>query len=412
MSPSTALEHTTYYVDRAAELLELPGYVRKQLVTPHREVRVEINIVLEDGGIGTFIGYRVQHDKARGPFKGGLRYHPEVDADEVTALASLMSWKTALVDVPFGGAKGGISCDPHELSGRELQQLTRRFVDGIHDVIGDKQDIPAPDMNTNAQVMAWIFDQYGKYHGYAPGVVTGKPVDLGGSRGREAATGRGCVDALEELLQALDDGLEGKKVAIQGFGNVGSWAARVLVERGAKVVAISDTTGTYVNDEGIDVASAVRHVQTHVYLEGWDGGERRPRDEVLVHDCDVLLPAAIGGVITKDVAKEMRARIVVEGANGPTTPEAHEVLVHRGVHVLPDIYANAGGVTVSYFEWAQNMQHFYWGEDRVNDELRRIMRRAFRDLYETAKKHETDLRTAAFVLGVGRVERATALRGI
>ncbi|MFW5876755.1 MAG: Glu/Leu/Phe/Val family dehydrogenase [Myxococcota bacterium] len=407
-----ALEHATYYVDRAAEILELPGYVTKQLKTPHREVRIEINILLDDGGIGTFIGYRIQHDNARGPFKGGLRYHPAVDADEVTALASLMSWKTALVDLPFGGAKGGISCDPHELSRGERQQLTRRFVDGIQDIIGDKQDIPAPDMNTDAQVMAWIFDQYGKYHGYAPGVVTGKPVDLGGSRGREAATGRGCVYAAEELLHSLGDRLKGKRVAIQGFGNVGSWAARTLVDLGAKVVAIADTSGTYVNDKGLDIASAVEHLRSTWLLEGWDGGDRRPDEEVLVHDCDILIPAAIGGVITKDVAKEVRAGVLVEGANGPTTPDAHELLLERGVHVVPDIYANAGGVTVSYFEWAQNMQHFYWGEKQVDDELRRVMSRAFRELSQTAKRHDTDLRTAAFVLGVGRVERATALRGI
>jgi glutamate dehydrogenase (NAD(P)+) len=409
---AASLEHVHYFVEKACKVLDVPGYVVKQLKTPHREVKVEINVLLDDGSIGTFIGYRVQHDNARGPFKGGLRYHPEVDADEVTALASLMSWKTAIVDVPFGGAKGGVTCDTKELSPGELQQLTRRFVDGIQDVIGDKRDIPAPDMATNAQVMAWIFDQYGKYHGYAPGVVTGKPVDLGGSKGRDAATGRGCVLALEELLRSLDDRVEGKRIAVQGFGNVGSWAARLLAEMGARVVAIGDATGTYVAPEGLDIPSALEHMGSHRDLDGWDGGEHRPAQDVLTADCDVLIPAAIGGVITKDVAREMRATIVVEGANAPTTPEADEVLHQRGIHVIPDIYANAGGVTVSYFEWAQNMQHFYWGEDRVNDELRRIMARGFRDVAEVAKKHRTDLRTAAFILGVGRVERATTLRGI
>jgi glutamate dehydrogenase (NAD(P)+) len=407
-----ALDHVHYFVAKAAEALGLPTYVTKQLNTPHREVKVEITVLRDDGSIGTFIGYRIQHDNARGPFKGGLRYHEEVDAEEVTALASLMSWKTAIVDVPFGGAKGGVTCNANELSPGELQQLTRKFVDGIQDVIGDKRDIPAPDMATNAQVMAWIFDQYGKYHGYAPGVVTGKPVDLGGSRGREAATGRGCILALEELLASRDDRMEGKRIAIQGFGNVGSWAARIASDLGATVVAISDISGTYVNAEGLDVASAVEHVDAHRSLEGWDGGDRKPAQDVLTVDCDVLIPAAIGGVITKEVAPEIRASIVVEGANEPTTPEADEILHRRGVIVIPDVYANAGGVTVSYFEWAQNMQHFYWGEDRVNDELRRVMARAFRDLSETAKKHHTDLRSAAFILGVSRVARATALRGL
>lgn len=407
-----ALDHVQHFVGKAASVLDLPSYVVKQLNTPHREVKVEISVLRNDGSIGTFIGYRIQHDNARGPFKGGLRYHPEVDAAEVTALASLMTWKTAIVDVPFGGAKGGVTCAADELAPGELQQLTRKLVDGIQDIIGDKRDIPAPDMATNAQVMAWIFDQYGKYHGYAPGVVTGKPVDLGGSQGRDAATGRGCILALEEFLASRDDRLEGKRVAIQGFGNVGSAAARVAAEAGAKVVAISDVSGTYVNQGGLDVASALEHVRAHRVLDGWDGADRRGAQEVLVVDCDVLIPAAIGGVLTKEVAPEVRADVVVEGANEPTTPEADEILNRRGIHVLPDIYANAGGVTVSYFEWAQNMQHFYWGEDRVNDELRRVMARAFRDLAETAKKHRTDLRSAAFILGVSRVAHATALRGL
>jgi glutamate dehydrogenase (NAD(P)+) len=369
-------------------------------------------VPLASGEIGTFVGYRVQHDDARGPFKGGLRYHPEVDSEEVTALASLMTWKTAVVNVPFGGAKGGINCKVEALSAGELQAITRRFVDGIHDVIGDRQDIPAPDVNTNAQVMAWIFDQYGKYHGYSPGVVTGKPIEIGGSLGREAATGRGCVMATEELLASKGAELAGKRVVVQGFGNVGSWAARLYRERGARVVGIGDVTGGCVNPEGIDVEAAVAWVKSHRTLAGFQGGMALGNDALLTTDCDILVPAALGGVITREIASEVRAKLVVEGANGPTTPEGDEVLLKRGIDVVPDIFANAGGVTVSYFEWAQNMQHFYWDEERVNDELRRVMKRAFVDLTSTARSHGCDLRTAAFVLGVSRVTRATALRGL
>lgn len=406
------LEAAQYYFDRAAKVIDLPGDVSIQLKTPHREVRVECNIELDNGEIGTFIGYRVQHDDARGPFKGGLRYHHEVDAEEVRALAELMTWKTALIDVPFGGAKGGIAVDATKLSFEEQQRLTRKFVDGIHDVIGDKKDIPAPDVNTNAQTMAWIFDQYAKYHGYVPGVVTGKPVSLAGSVGREAATGRGCVFATEELLAALNEPLKDKRVVVQGFGNVGSWAARIYASLGARIVGIGDITGGYVNPEGIDVEAAVEHVRERRNLEGFGGAQHVDGDALLVHDCDILVPAALGGVLNKENANEVRAKIVVEGANGPTTPEADEILHRRGIHVLPDIYANAGGVTVSYFEWAQNMQHFYWDEERVNAELRRKMNRGFARLYETARRHACDMRTAAFIVAVERVWKATELRGL
>jgi glutamate dehydrogenase (NAD(P)+) len=354
----------------------------------------------------------VQHDNARGPFKGGLRYHHEVDSDEVTALATLMTWKTAVVDVPFGGAKGGISCDARKLSEDELQRLTRKFIDGIYDVIGEKKDIPAPDVNTNGRVMAWIFDQYGKYHGYAPGVVTGKPVEMAGSLGRTAATGRGVVFATEELLAALGDTIEGKRVVVQGFGNVGTWAARLYGELGAKIVGIADISGGYVNREGIDVESAIAHAEKNRSLEGFTGADKVEGAAILGVECDILVPAALGGVLHENNAKDVRAKYIVEGANGPTTPRADEIFHERGIHVVPDIYANAGGVTVSYFEWAQNMQHFYWDEDRVNTELRRIMKRSFASLHDLSKKHNTDLRTAAFVLGVGRVHEATRLRGL
>ena len=407
-----ALEATRHYFRKAADILELPKDAAIQLLTPAREVRVECNIPMDNGDIGTFIGYRVQHDNSRGPYKGGLRYHHEVDAEEVTALASLMTWKTAVVEVPFGGAKGGISCNARDLSAGEKQRLTRKFIDGLHDIIGAHSDIPAPDMNTDGQVMAWAFDQYAKYAGYAPGVVTGKPIELGGSEGRVAATGRGCVIATRELLAHLGDTMSGKRIAIQGFGNVGSWAARLYGELGAKIVAISDISGGYANPEGIDVDAAVAHVAAHRSLAGFTGAAAMPGDDILVHPCDILVPAALGGVLTKDNAKDVRAKIIVEGANGPTTPAADEILHQRGIQVIPDIYANAGGVTVSYFEWAQNMQHFYWSEAKVNEELDRIMVRAFRALVATQKRHQVDLRTAAFVTAVGRVHQATRLRGL
>lgn len=410
---SSFLENTKRFVEAAARKLSLSQDVTVQLLTPRREVRVELTIPREDGSIGTFTGYRVQHDDSRGPFKGGLRFHPEVDSDEVTALASLMTWKTAVVGVPFGGAKGGISVDPSKLSEHELQQLTRVFVDRIHDVIGDRKDIPAPDVGTNAQVMAWVFDQYAKYHGYAPGVVTGKPVGLGGSLGRESATGRGLVFGTEHLLASEGQTLAGKRAVVQGFGNVGTWAARDLAAKQVDIVGIGDVSGGYVNPEGIDVEAAIAYVKAHRTLEGFPGArDKVGADELLTVDCDILVPAALGGVITKDNAKDIRAKWIAEGANGPTSPEADEILAKRGIEVLPDIYANAGGVTVSYFEWVQNLQSFYWTEDRVTEELSRIMWRSFEELVSARKKHGGSYREAAFLLGIGRVAEATRMRGL
>ena len=406
------LQNTITYIERAARLLDMPADDLKQLQTPHREVRVELNIRRDDGTIGTFIGFRVQHDDARGPFKGGLRYHHHVDAAEVTALASLMTWKTAVAGLPFGGAKGGIQVNARELSPGEKQRLTRRFIDGIHDIIGATKDIPAPDVNTDSQVMAWIFDQYTKYHGYEPGVVTGKPVSLGGSEGRTQATGRGCVYAAEEVLSDHGETLGGKTVCIQGFGNVGSWAAHDFVAKGARVIGISDISGAYIDDRGIDIAAAMQHVATHRSLKGFEGGDAVPGAALLAKECDILVPAALSGVLTKDNAGEVAARYIVEGANGPTEPEADRIFEEKGITVVPDIYANCGGVTVSYFEWSQNMQHFYWPEERVNQELRRVMARGYANLRATANKHRCNLRTAAFVLGLERVHAATKLRGL
>lgn len=409
---SDALENANRYFEQAAKVLDLGRDVATQLRTPFREVRVELNVRMDDGSVGTFVGYRVQHDNARGPFKGGLRFHHEVDAQEVTALAQLMTWKTAVAGVPFGGGKGGIHVDPSKLSLGEKERLTRAFVDKIHDIVGDHVDIPAPDMYTGPQEMGWFLDQYTKYHGYKPGVVTGKPIELGGSLGRASATGRGCLYVAEELMQRLGESLAGKTVIVQGFGNVGGWAARLFAEQGALVTGISDITGGYYDPEGIDVAAALEHVAKHRSLAGFEAPQRVDNIELLTLPCDILVPAALGGVITEQVAKEVRARVIVEGANGPTSPAADEVLFAKGVHVVPDILANAGGVTVSYFEWVQNLQHYYWDETRVNQELRRVLASAFDATWEQSRSRRLPMRMGAYVVGVGRVWTATRMRGL
>jgi glutamate dehydrogenase (NAD(P)+) len=407
-----ATEATTLNFQRAARLLALDTHVMTQLVTPCREIKVECTLRRDDGSLATLTGFRVQHDNARGPMKGGIRYHQEVDPDEVNALAALMTWKTAVVNLPYGGAKGGIACDPTKLSEAELQRLTRTFVQKIHDVIGPQTDIPAPDMGTNAQTMGWIVDEYAKFHGWAPGVVTGKPIELGGSLGRDAATGRGLLFAMQCLFEDAGRKVADYTYAIQGLGNVGSWAARLIAEEGGKIVAASDVSGAIRNPAGLDVAALYEYIAANKKLLGFPGGEAFPADHLLFEPCDVLVPAALGGVLTRESAPEVRARYVIEGANHPTDPDADEVFARKGIVVLPDIYANAGGVTVSYFEWVQNGQQFYWDEQRVNDELRAVMRRSYGHLKATAQRLQCDLRTAAFALGVSRVARATALRGI
>lgn len=405
-------EATNYNFSRAAKLCGLTQRMERRLITPKRELKVECTIQLDDGSVGTFVGFRVQHDDSRGPMKGGIRFHHEVDPDEVNALASLMTWKTAVVDLPYGGAKGGITCDPTKLSLSEQQRLTRAFVEGIHDVIGPDTDIPAPDMGTSARTMAWIVDEYAKFHGWQPGVVTGKPIELGGSYGREAATGRGLLYALEAYLED-----EGKKVgeltySIQGYGNVGSWAARLIAEQGGKIVSVSDVGGAIKKPSGIDLAALDAHVREKKTVAGFGGGDVISGEQVLYEPCDVLVPAALGGVLHKGNAGEVRAKIILEGANHPVEPEADDVFEQKGIVALPDIFANAGGVTVSYFEWVQNRQHFRWDEDRVNAELRRIMRKAYADLRATRMRHSTSFRTAAFALAIERVAHATELRGV
>lgn len=407
-----AIEATNYYFKKASTELGIMSQLEKVLISPKREVKVECIVELDNGEMATYTGFRVQHDSSRGPMKGGLRFHPEVDPDEVNSLASLMTWKTAVVNIPYGGAKGGINCDPRKLSHTELQRITRAFVDDIHDIIGPQLDIPAPDMGTNAQTMAWIVDQYSKYHGWTPAVVTGKPVELGGSMGREAATGQGVFYAAEALLR--DEGREIKDLtfAIQGFGNVGSFAAKFIHDAGGKIVAISDAGGAITSSQGIDIDALLNHSQSAGTICGFTGAEAMKRDDLLTTTCDVLIPAALGGVITSDNAKDIKASYIIEAANGPTTPEADEHLIKRGVTILPDIFVNAGGVVVSYFEWVQNIQQFRWNLERVNRELKSTMLTAYEEIVSTARSTKCDLRTAAFQLAISRVASATALRGL
>ncbi len=406
------IEATNQHFSRAASLLGLSELAIRQLVTPFREVKVELNVERPDGTIGTYLGYRVQHDNSRGPFKGGIRYHHEVDQAEVNALASLMTWKTAVVNLPYGGAKGGVQVDPRSISNGEKQAITRAFVQKIHDIIGDHVDIPAPDMGTNAETMAWMVDEYAKFHGWQPGVVTGKPVELGGSLGRDAATGRGLLYAAECLFAHEGVALNRMRYAIQGFGNVGSWAARLFHEKKARIVAISDVSGAIHNRDGIDVPALLAYVRERKGVAGFPGADAIPASTLLALDCDVLIPAALGGVLTKENAAAVRARYVLEGANHPSDPEADAIFQNRGVTVLPDIYANAGGVTVSYFEWVQNLQNYAWEEEEVNGKLRLRMQKAFADLVERRRQYHTaDYRTAAFALAIERVYRATVLRG-
>ena len=408
----SAFEAAEQYFEEAAAVMNLTSSMRDLLLIPEREVKVQVPIKRDNGEIATFVGFRIQHNSKRGPMKGGLRYHHEVNADEVLALASLMTWKTAVVDIPYGGAKGGIAVNPKDLSIDELERLTRRFVDEIHDIFGPDKDIPAPDMGTNAQTMAWIMNQYEKFHGFSPGCVTGKPVELYGAEGREEATGRGVGTLTLALLRKFGRSIESSTVAIQGFGNVGTFTAAYLQKAGGKVVAISDVSGAIFNKDGIDITAALAWVADKKSLAGFPGGESITNEALLALDVDVLIPAALGGVLTEDNAKDVRARFIVEAANGPTTPEADAIFNKKDVIVLPDILANAGGVTVSYFEWVQNQQYFRWDLGRVREELERTMTRGFDKVWSTAQEKKVSLRVAAYLVGIGRVARATTLGGI
>ncbi|HEX2086625.1 MAG TPA: Glu/Leu/Phe/Val dehydrogenase dimerization domain-containing protein [Solirubrobacteraceae bacterium] len=404
-------EIVNHWFDVAAERLGLPDDLGTVMRTSYREVQVQLPIRLGDGKIHVFSGFRVQHNGARGPYKGGIRYHPEVDLDEVRALAALMSWKTAIAGVPYGGAKGGINVPARELDDAELERLTRSFIDKINHVIGPTRDIPAPDVNTNAQVMAWMMDEYGKLHGHTPACVTGKPIPLGGSYGREAATGRGLVYCYREAAPQLGLTPPETKVAVQGFGNVGSWAARILQHLGCSIVAVSDHTGSISSETGIDCDDLRRHLDEGGDLSDYEKADRISAEEFLSSTCDVFIPAALGGMIHADNAELITARMILEGANSPTTPKADEILADRDVLIVPDVLANAGGVIVSYFEWVQNLQHFRWDEREVNDKLGTIMRRAYREVSARAKQDDVSLRTAAYEVGIERVVEAAKTRG-
>jgi glutamate dehydrogenase/leucine dehydrogenase len=408
----TPFEAVNYQFDRAAQRLGLPEYLQVALKTPFREVLVELPLRMEDGEVRTFHGYRVQHNNARGPLKGGLRYHPHVDLDEVRALASLMTWKTAVVDLPYGGAKGGIDCNPAELSDEAVERLTRTFIERIYLFIGPNEDIPAPDVNTDPQVMAWIVDEFSKFRGFSPGVVTGKPIELGGSPGRLSATGRGVAVLAERAAADVGLDMQGATVAIQGFGNVGSWAAHFLTELGARVIAVSDVAGGVFVGDGIDVDRARKVVASEGSVTAIDGAEPIDNDELLALDADILVPAALGGVIDGDNAGDVRCQLLVEGANAPVTPTADDILQEKGVRIIPDILANAGGVTVSYFEWVQNLQQFRWSADRVDHELVGILLRAYDQVSGLADESDLRMRDAAFMLAIGRVAEAVRLRGI
>ncbi len=401
------------HFEKAANLINLEVYMRRILLAPFREVTVEVPVRMDDGRIEVFTGYRIQHNGARGPCKGGIRYHPEADHDEVLGLATIMTWKTALMDIPFGGAKGGITVDPKKLSKLELERLTRRFTQRIAIVLGPYRDIPAPDVNTNAQVMAWILDEYSNRQGYTPAVVTGKPISLGGSLGREEATGRGVMYVMEEYARDFGIPLQGGRVVIQGFGNVGSHLARLLdVEAGAKVVAVSDVEGGIYNDKGLDLPGLLAHVAQRRPVSEWKGGKRITNEELWAVPCEWLVPAALGGVITKEAnAKTVDCKVVVEGANEPTTPTADVILEERGIPVLPDFLANAGGVTVSYYEWAQNLQQYRWTHDQVNKELKATITKAYVAVRDLAKEKGVAFRTAAYGIALQRVAEAERLRG-
>ena len=401
------------HFEKAANMINLEAHMRRILLAPFREVTVEVPVRMDDGRIEVFTGYRIQHNGARGPCKGGIRYHPEADHDEVLGLATIMTWKTALMDIPFGGAKGGITVDPKKLSKLELERLTRRFTQRIAIVLGPYRDIPAPDVNTNAQVMAWILDEYSSRQGYTPAVVTGKPISLGGSLGREEATGRGVMYVMEEYARDYGVPLKGGRVVIQGFGNVGSHLARLLdVESHAKVVAVSDVEGGIHNDKGLDIPGLLAHVAQKRPVSEWKGGKRITNEELWTVPCEWLVPAALGGVITKESnAKTVDCKVVVEGANEPTTPTADSILEERGIPVLPDFLANAGGVTVSYYEWAQNLQQYRWTHEQVNKELKATITKAYTAVRDLAKEKAVAFRTAAYGIALQRVAEAERLRG-
>jgi glutamate dehydrogenase (NAD(P)+) len=399
--------------DGAARILNLEPGIWKILTAPKRQIIVSCPVQMDNGEIEVFTGYRVQYNITLGPAKGGIRYHPDVSLDEVTALAAWMTWKCAVAHIPFGGGKGGVICDPTRMSRRELEALTRRYVAEIIDAIGPEKDVPAPDVNTNDQVMAWVMDTYSMHVGHtATAVVTGKPIEMGGSLGRREATGRGVMIVTREAAKHLGFNIRGATVAVQGFGNVGSVSADLLAKEGAKIVAVTDWKGGVYNKKGLDIPKLIEYVKGSKTVDGFGDAEPLPQDDIFGLDVDVFIPAALENQITMDTAPMIKAKMVTEGANGPTTPEAHRYLHEKGVFVIPDILANSGGVTTSYFEWVQDRHGYFWGEEEVNKKLEDKMCEAFDDVLEQSKKYKVDMRTAAYIVAISRVATVTKMRGM
>ena len=411
MSGKNTIQEVNEFFDSAASYLNLNAGTRELLKRPWRELKVSLPIKMDSGDIRVFSGYRIQHNASRGPYKGGIRYHPDADMDEVGALASLMTWKTALVDIPFGGAKGGIQCDPSELTISELNRLTRRYTNSVGHLIGVNRDIPAPDLGTNSQTMAWIMDAYGQINGHTPGIVTGKPVSLGGSVGRDSATGRGVVYIMDQTAQNLEINIKNATVVIQGAGQVGMWTAQLAFENGYRVIAISDVNGGIYCSNGLKILDLKEHMSTNNSVIGFPGSETVTNKDILELSCDFLVPAAIDRVINESNVDRIKARVIIEAANHPITTEADSLLLAKGVTIIPDILANAGGVIVSYFEWTQNLYQHQWPEERVAAELEQIIMGAYKSVFKLSKDENLSYRLAAYIIGINKVVEASELRG-
>jgi glutamate dehydrogenase (NAD(P)+) len=407
------LDAALQQLEEAARIINLDDRTLAKLSNPKRTVIVSIPTEMDDGSLRVFTGYRVQHNMDRGPCKGGVRYHHQVSLEQIVALAMLMTWKCAVVDIPYGGAKGGVICDPSQMSTEELERMTRRYTTELIDVFGPEKDIPAPDLGTSPEVMGWLMDTYSMNKGYSvPGVVTGKPIAIGGCRGRDKATGRGCVFVIQEALKVAAVPAESSTLVLQGFGHVGSALAELIQPLGVKIIAVGDVYGSVYNAGGLDIARLKQHCDQTGSVADFPGGESVPNEELLTLECDILIPAAVERVITDENADRISAKMVVEAANAPTTPSAHRTLLDRGIFVVPDILANAGGVTVSYFEWVQSLQAYFWSEPEVNERLERIIINAFHSVHQEAQARDIDMRAAAMTLAVGRVAEAISLRGI
>ena len=407
---SSSSNPTSYAYKNAVKALGLKPNIAKALEVPDRELTVEVPFRKDNGEIDSVIGFRVQHNNTRGPFKGGIRYHQHVDIDEVRSLATLMTWKTSLLDIPYGGGKGGIGVDPSMLSKTELERMSRRFFRAIDPIIGTNVDIPAPDVNTNSQVMSWFMDEYSQLHGYSPAIVTGKPLELGGSEGREAATGRGTAIITREAAKRWGIDLRNSKVVIQGFGNVGSYAAKFLDEYGCKIIAVSDVTGGLYDQDGLDISSLFEYNYQNKTIDGFEQGKKITNEKLLSLECDFLIPAALGSAINEKNVDSLDCKVIIEAANGPVTGDAAKKLWNKKVGIIPDILTNAGGVTVSYFEWVQNLQQFKWTEDDVNEKLEKKMVNAFEEVFSIRQKSKVPMRIASFMAAIDRVEKTYLLR--